>query len=384
MFLAKGRSYVYASIVIASSSLAAYVCGCSGSATTSNLGTITTVAGTGKIGNSGNGGLAKSAQLYQPSCVALDTAGNLYIGDLASNTIRKVTAATGVISLYAGNGKASYSGDGGPATAASMYAPTACALDSAGNLYVADDANSVIRKISASTGIITTVAGNGVNAGTSGGAFNGDGGLATNAELNHPFGVAVDSSGNLFISDTSNQRVRKVDAETGIITTVAGNGTYGYSGSGKATEVMLGNPENLVLDGSGNLYIAEQGSCVIAKLALTAGTITTVAGTGKCGSSVVLGDGGSALKAILTGPDGIALDGAGNLFISDTGSSRVREVDAAHGVIFTVVGSKQGFAGDGGPSNHAKLSNPYGLSFDSEGNLYIADSGNGAIRKVKR
>ncbi len=353
--------------------------GCAGNNTTSDLGTIVTVAGTGQLGDSGDGGPATSAQLYQPVCAVLDSAGNLYIGDAETDTIRKVAAETGIISTFAGNGKHGYSGDGGPATSASMEGPAACALDSAGNLYVADGANNVIRKISVATGVITTVAGNGA-----GGGFSGDGGPAIKAELNSPDGVVVDSSGNLFISDTSNQRVREVNASTGMISTIAGNGTYGYPGSGgKATSTVMGNPEGLTLDSDGNLYIAEEGACAVAKLSLSTGTIAIVAGTGKsCSPGENNGDGGLAKLASLAEPAGVALDSAGDIFISDTGSSRVREVTPSNGVITSVVGTTFGYSGDGGPSDHAQVHNPLGLFIDASGDLYIADSDNGVVRKV--
>jgi sugar lactone lactonase YvrE len=266
-----------------------------------------------------------------------------------------------------------------------MYGPSACALDSSGNLYLADDANNVIRKVTASTGIITTVAGNGTGAGTSGGSFFGDGGLATKAAINHPFGIAVDSAGDLFISDTGNQRVREVNGATGIITTIAGNGTYGFPVSGvAATNTMMGNPQGLALDTLGNLYVAEQGACIIAKLNFSTGAISTVAGNGTSCSdgSSVTGDGGLATLAPLNGPEGVALDAAGNLFIADAGNSRVRQVTAATGIIKSVVGTSPGYSGDGGASDRAKLHNPIGLFFDGSGILYIADSNNGVIRKV--
>lgn len=376
---------------LASTLLTAGLTGCSdsGSTKTISIGTIATVAGTGKFGYSGDGGLATAAQLNQPTCAVSDSAGNLYIGDVATYTVRKVAAATGIITPYAGNGIAAYSGDGGPATVASIYGPAACVLDSAGNLYIADVGNNVVRKITASTGIITTVAGNGVGAGTATGGFSGDGGLATQAELEIPNGVAVDSVGNLFISDMGNQRVREVDAASGIITTIAGNGTYGYSGNGgAATSAMMGNPQQLALDGSGNLYIAEQGESVVVKVNLSSGIITTVAGDGTTGrdsgtaNPTIVGDGGIATKAKLAQPQGVALDADGNIFIADSNNGRVRKVTVSTGIITTVVGSKFGYSGDGGPSNHARLHNPEGLFFDAAGNLYIADSYNSVIRKV--
>jgi sugar lactone lactonase YvrE len=333
---------------------------------------ISTVAGTGVIGNSGNGGAATAARLGQPSCVAMDSVGNLYIGDSEFNMVRKVTAATGIISAYAGVSTAipGYAGDGGVATNASMYAPSGCVLDSAGNLYVSDEANNVVRKVTASTGIISTVVGNGDEAGTAFGGSNGDGGLAIHAELNHPFGLAMDSSGDLFIADTLNDRIQEVNASTGIITTVASLD----SGS---------NPEGLAMDGAGNLYIAEQGKCEVAKLNLSTKALTVVAGNGTFGSGgSVVGDGGMATSAVLSEPEGVAVDAAGNIFISDTGSQRVREVTASTGIIKSVVGTTMGYSGDGGTATHAQLHNPGQMLFDAVGDLYIADTDNSAVREV--
>ena len=253
---------------------------------------------------------------------------------------------------------------------------------------MADVANNVIRKITASTGIITTVAGNGVGAGSANGLFGGDGGLATKAAINHPMGVAVDAAGDLLIADTGNQRVREVNGSTGIITTIAGNGVEGYSSSGKGTEAMLNNPDQLALDNSGNLYIAEMGASVITKLNLSTGTINTVAGSGTSGAGTkVLGDGGPATQAQLAGPMGVAVNAAGDVFIADSDNQRVRKVSASTGMISTVVGSSgakvtAGYAGDGGPSGSAQPHNPEGLFSDASGNLYIADSYNSVIRKV--
>jgi hypothetical protein len=334
---------------------------------------IGTVAGTGQIGNAGNGGLATAAMLGQPSCVALDSAGNMYIGDADFNVVRKVTAATGIISAYAGvsTGVAGYAGDGGLATNASLYAPTGCVLDSAGNLYISDEANNVVRKVTASTGIISTVAGNGDEAGTAFGGSNGDGGLATHAELNHPWGLAMDSAGDLFIADTGNYRIQEVNASTGIITTVASL----HSGA---------NPEGLALDGAANLYIAEQGDpSDVVKLNLSTGALTVVAGNGTSGTGgSVVGDGGRATSAVLSEPQGVAVDAAGNIFISDTGDQRVREVTASTGIITSVVGTTMGYSTGGGSATHAQLHNPGQIFFDAAGELYIADTDNGAVRKV--
>lgn len=347
---------------------AVLLAGCGGP--NGNGAAISMVAGTGHIGNSGNGGLATAATLGQPTCVVLDSTGNMYIADIEFNVVRKVTAATGIISAYAGNGSPSYAGDGGQATSASLDGPTGCVLDAAGNLYVSDEANNVVRKITATTGIITTVAGNGYGAGESYGGSSGDGGPAVFAELNHPWGLAIDSAGDLFIADNGNNRIQEVSTSTGMIKTVAsfGNGT---------------NPQGLALDGAGNLYIADQGKCEVERLNLSTNLLTTVAGNGTVGEGQsVVGDGGPATSAVLAEPQGVILDAAGDIFISDSNDQRVREVTASTGIIKTVVGTTTGYSGDGGAATSAKLHNPEELFFDASGNLYIADSYNGAIRKV--
>jgi uncharacterized protein (TIGR03437 family) len=238
----------------------------------------------------------------------VDSAGNLYIADSYNNRIRKVT--NGVITTVAGNGTQGYSGDNGPATSAQFSYPEGVTVDSAGNLYIADTGNGRIRKVS--NGVITTVAGNGT------GGFSGDGGPATSAELYCPVGVAMDSAGNLYIADACTQRIRKV--ANGVITTVAGNGTGYYSGdNGPAASAELNGPSGLAPDAAGNLYIADSFNNRIRKV--TNGVITTVAGNGTQGFS---GDNGPAANAMLSGPIGITVDSAGDLYIADTGNSRIR------------------------------------------------------------
>ncbi len=266
---------------------------------------IETVAGNGTPGYMGDGGAGISAQLNQPYDVAVDGASNVYIADTANYVIRKLDASTGIITTVAGNGMAGYSGDGGAATSAELNAPKSVVVDIAGNLYIADTGNNVIRKVDASTGIMTTVAGNG-KAG-----YSGDGGAATSAQLNTPYGVAVDIAGNLYVADVENHVIRKVTVSTGIITTVAGNGKAGYSGDGGAAiSAEMSSPEGVAVDSLGNLYIAVFGNCVIRKVAASTGIITTVAGNGTAGYS---GDGGAATSAEMNYPGGIAVDGAGNL-----------------------------------------------------------------------
>jgi uncharacterized protein (TIGR03437 family) len=271
-------------------------------------GVITTVAGDGAQGFSGDNGPAASAQLYGPTGVAVDSAGNVYIADAENARIREVSK--GVITTVAGNGSFGFSGDNGPATSAQLYGPWGVAVGSAGNLYIADEVNNRIRRVS--NGVITTVAGNGAP------GFSGDNGPATSAQLYGPCGVAVDAAGNLYIADTYNQRIRKVS--NGVITTVAGNGTYGFSGdNGPATSAQLKGPWGVALDSAGNLYIADTSSLRIRKV--SNGVIATVAGNGTFGFS---GDSGPATGAQLYGPTGVAVDSAGNLYIADEFNDRVR------------------------------------------------------------
>ena len=335
-------------------------------------GTITTVAGNGPFNFCGDGGAATGACLANPSWVVLDGAGDLFIADQGNSRIRKVNSG-GTITTVGGNGVAGFCGDGGPATSACLRNPFGVALDGAGNLFIADQSNQRIRKVD-SGGTITTVAGNGVC------AFLGDGGPATIARLCNPAGVALDGAGNLFIADQSNNRIRKVDTSGTIITASAGgNGSFSFCGDGgPATSACLQKPFGVALDGAGNLFIADLNNNRIRKVD-SSGTITTVAGNDLCGFS---GDGGPATSATLCNPTGVALDGAGNLFIADLNNQRIRKVDSG-GTITTVAGNGSfNFCGDGGPATSACLRNPTGVVLDGQGNLFIADRGNHRIRKV--
>jgi uncharacterized protein (TIGR03437 family) len=277
-------------------------------------GTITTIAGNGTSGYTGDGSAATSAELNYPAAVAVDGSGNVYIADTANHVVRK-RAAGGTIANLAGTNVAGYAGDGAAATSAQLNLPLGVALDTAGNLYIADTLNSMVRKV-ATGGTITTVAGSTL------GGYGGDGGAATSAQLYEPFAVTVDAAGNLYLSDTFNHAVRKV-AVDGTITTVAGSGTRGYSGDGGlATQAKLNYPAGLAVDAAGNLYIADSLNCRI-RVVTPSGIITTVAGTGKFGS---LGDGGPATSAQLNTPTGVALDSAGKLYVADSQNSRVRRL----------------------------------------------------------
>ena len=231
--------------------------------------TSTTVAGNGGHSFSGDGGAATRAQLNFPGGVAVDGSGNIYIADTNNYRIRKVSAATGIITTVAGNGVEGFSGDGGAATLAQLNYTEGVAVDGAGNVYLADTDNDRVRKVSAATGIITTVAGNGEH------GFSGDGGAATRAQLNNPYGVTIDGSGNLFIADGFNYRIRKVSAATGIITTVAGNGDFNFSGDGGvATSAGIFSPHGVAVDGSGKVYIADRGNSRIRQLTPASATPT--------------------------------------------------------------------------------------------------------------
>jgi len=313
--------------------------------------TISTAAGTGTQGFAGDGAAATSALLHLPSGVAADFSGNFYIADTINNRIRMVNGA-GIITTVAGNGAPSYSGDGGLATSAGLNNPTGVAVDLSGNIFIADQRNNRIRMVAFGTGIITTVAGNGTV------GNGGDGGPATSAQLYYPTGIAVDGVHDLYIADSNNQKIRKVNAG-GIISTVAGNGTVGYScKNGVATGVGLHTPTGVALDLSGNLYIADSDNQCIRSVSNVGGLITTVAGNGISSFS---GDGGPATSAALNYPTGVEVDLGGNLFIADDVNHRIRVV--VGGVINTFAGNgTAGYTGDGGPATSARLYNPTGVA----------------------
>jgi sugar lactone lactonase YvrE len=335
---------------------------------------IYTLAGNGSTGYSGDGGQATNAQLNQPTASVLDAAGNLYFTDSENNVVRKVAAGTGVITTIAGNGAYGYSGDNGPATSAQLGYPLGLAIDNAGNLYIGDSGNSVVRKV-APNGVITTIAGNGT-AGSS-----GDGGPATSAEMYFPTGVAIDNAGNLYIADFTSCRIREVSAKTGVIITVAGNGSRGYSGDGgAATAAQLFSPFAVTTDSGGNVYIADTYNNVVRKVDAANGVISTVAGNGYGAGAYTTGgytgDGGPATSAELNQPRGMAFDSAGNLYIADANNYVIRMVAAASGTISTVAGDGAdctALGGDGGPATSAGFCYIQGVTADGAGNLYIAE-----------
>ncbi len=386
----------------------------------SSAGTITTYAGTGISGFSGDGGPARLAMVSFPLGMTLDPAGEIVFADALNYRIRKIDLS-GKISTIAGNGIAGYSGDGGPATSASLNVPWGVTYDKAGNLYISDNGNAVIRKVDTS-GIITTYAGNGTI------GYCGDGGLATLACFDGPKGLVTDTSGNLYVADQANHRVRVVSA-AGLINTVAGNGQGGFSGDGgPATSAKIGSPKGLAV-AAGVLYISNAGDARVRSVQLSSGTINTfigsipgfdggnnpplstemfsptgivslssssmlvadqldarvrelVGGVVKTVAGGFIGDGSAATSAALSNPQGVAFDTTGNLFIAEFGGHSVRKVDTA-GKISTVAGTGvSGYSGDGGLATSAQLYFPQAVIADASGNLFISDQGNNVIRRV--
>lgn len=337
--------------------------------------TITTAAGNGTSGFSGDGGPALSAMFSDIDGVAVDGAGNLFIVDSSNERIRRVDAVTQVITTVAGNGLYGFAGDGGPATSAEFNDIDGVGVDAQGDLFIADTGNNRIREVDAATGIVKTAAGNGAA------AFSGDGGPAPLASLHSPGGVAVDAQKNIYIADAYNNLIRRVDALTGIITTVAGNGAATFFGDGgPATLAGLHFPGGVEVDAQGNVYIADTFSGRIRRVDSATGLITTVAGNGVQGFG---GDGGPAIAASLNVPGGVIADTAGSLLIVDTGNQRIRKIDGFTGVITTLAGTgTASFSGDGGPALSAGLNYPAGMAADDKGNLFIADDNNNRVRKV--
>jgi streptogramin lyase len=406
-------------------------------------GVVHTIAGTAPAaggspicGYSGDGGPATVAQLNYPNSLAIDARGDVFIADSSNSVIRRVDGKTGDISTYAGNGGWGFSGDGGPATAAELNFPFGVALDGAGNLLIDDFNNTRIRRVSAATGIISTIAGNGsvgfagdresallaefsypnqVVSGTdgnvliadlgngrvrridsrtgiigtvAGGGLAGDGGWALDAQIGiavgFTTGICVDHDGHLFIADNDNNRVRRVDLRTNRIEDVAGNphGAYGVTGNGvPATEATMGYPGDVTADAAGNIYFDDWASDSVRRVDAITGILTIVAGNGVFGYS---GDGGPAINAEFGGLESVGgVDAAGNVYVPDTYNERIRMVNAKTGIITTVAGNgTAGLSGDGGLAVNAELNNPYETAIDQAGNIYIADQANGRIREV--
>jgi DNA-binding beta-propeller fold protein YncE len=338
---------------------------------------IFTVVGTGsgEASYTGDGGVARRAGLNQPFDVALDRGGNLYFSDANNHCVRRVERQSGIVTTVAGIGQPGYSGDSGLATQARLNSPYGIALDSADNLYIVDRLNACIRVVDAATGRLRTVAGTGQP------GYSGDGGPALQAQMQEPNDIALDGQGRAFVADVRDHRIRVIDLASGVITTFAGTGEAGTSGDGgPASRARLLGPRALAFGLMGELYICLRNDHKVRQVDMHTGIIRTIAGTGEQGYS---GDHGPALRATFNGPKEIAVDRQGNIVLVDTENHCLRRIDTASGEVTTVAGTGQpGGAGDGGPAVAATLKRPHGACVDALGNIYIGDSENHRVRFI--
>ena len=337
---------------------------------------INTFAGNGSFGYSGDGGPAKDAMLNGPQNICIDDRGNAYVIDLGNAVIRRIDIRTGRIMTVAGNGTMGFSGDEGPATSASFAYPFHATTDEVGNLYISDLVNNRIRRVDARTGIIHTIAGTGIK------GYDGDGKTALATNVSEPFGIAFDRSGNLLFVDEDGLRLRKLNMRTGIVTTIAGSSARGFAGDGgPATQALFDFIWNLAVDKkSGDIYVTDASNHRIRRIDNRTGVITTFAGNGIDGNS---GLEGPATQASLSKPTAVAVDATGNVFIADEALSQVYMVEKRSGILHRIAGlGSNGFSGDGGLAIQALLSHPNGLAVDERGQLYICDAFNNRIRKI--
>ena len=337
-------------------------------------GVIETVIGTGGAGYAGDGGPASAALLREPFMCSFDSAGNIYLAEARNHCVRRIDRDTGVITTIAGNGSAGYSGDGGPAVAATLNEPYSLTVHpQSGDIYIVDRMNAAVRRVDGTTGFITTVAGTGEP------GYGGDGGPGNRAQLREPNDCFLDSRGGLLIADIQDQRVRRLDLASGIISTFAGNGEKARHGDGlPAQEASILGARAICQDRSGNTYIAEREGNGVRQVDVQ-GIMSTLAGTGERGYS---GDGGPALLATWGAPKAIRCDGQGNIIVVDTENHAIRRIDAGSGIVTTIAGGHQGGDGDGEDATQAGLDRPHGCEVGREGNIYIADSNNHRVRVV--
>jgi len=338
---------------------------------------ITTAVGTGDKGFAGDGSSAMAALLNGPFDVAFDGAMNLYFSDTFNHSIRRVDARTGVITTVTGNGEAGYSGDGGPATSAALNEPYGIVLDRAGNLFIADRLNRRVRRVDAASGIVTTLAGTGEA------AYSGDGGPAAEAGLAEPNGLALDAEeSRLYVADVADHRVRVIDLHTGSINIFAGTGKAEHNGDGgPARDAGIFGARAVKLGPDGTAYILERQGSSLRAVDPKTGIVRTVAGTGARGYS---GDGGPALAAVFDAPKEMAIDRDGSVLIVDTENHAIRRFDPRAGTVTAVAGGRQGSGGDGRPALHAGLDRPHGAVVGPDGAIYIGDTNNHRIRKLVR
>jgi len=336
---------------------------------------IETFAGNGKQGFSGDGGPATTAQIDNPFGVVRGPDGAIWFCEYTGQRIRRV-APDGTISTVAGSGKKGYSGDGGPALEGTFNLPHEIRFDRAGNFYVVDMANNAVRKIDAQSRIITTVAGGGAA------GYSGDGGPATSAQLKQPHSIQFGPDGNLYICDIGNHVIRKVDMKTGLISTFAGTGTAGATPDGSPISgTPLKGPRSLDFDAEGNLWLATREGNQVFKFDLAANRIHHLAGTGASGFT---GNGASAKAATLKGPKGISLDKAGNAWLADTESHSVRKVDKATGNLDLVAGTGEKGDGPDGAPLLCQMARLHGIFVDADGSVFIGDSEAHKVRVLRR
>jgi len=338
---------------------------------------ITTAVGNGEKGFAGDGGPATAAQLNGPFDIAFDNAGNLYFSDTFNHRIRRIDARTGVIATIAGTREGGYAGDGGPATRASLNEPYGIVLDRAGNIFIVDRLNRRVRRVDAASGVITTLAGTGEA------AYSGDGGPAARAGLAEPNGLALDAEQRrLYIADVTDHRVRVVDLASGVIQTFAGTGQAEHSGDGgPARAAGIFGARAVKLGPDGTVYILERQGSSLRAVDPKTGIISTVAGTTTRGYS---GDGGPALAAVFNAPKEMAIDRDGSVLIVDTENHAIRRFDPRAGTVTALAGGRQGGGGDGGPATAAGLDRPHGAVVAPNGAIYLGDTNNHRIRKVTR
>lgn len=337
-------------------------------------GIIQTILGNGEEGWYGDGGPALMAACQLPYACEFDSRGNMIVCMGRQHRIRRMDARTGIITLVAGTGEGGYAGDGGLATDAAINQPYGLAVDTDGDMYFAQRFDPAVRKIDGQTGIISTVAGTGEF------GYGGDGGPGNQALLREPNDLFLDGKGGLLIADIQDQRIRRVDLTTGIITTFAGTGEKSRSGDGKpAAEASLMGPRAVCMDSQGNTYVAEREGNGVRKISPD-GFLTTIAGAGSVfGYS---GDGGPATAAKWGAPKAMRCDLNDNVIVVDTENCAVRRIDARTGIVTTIAGGREGGEGDGGPAVDAGLGRPHGCGINADGNLFIADTDNHRIRAV--
>lgn len=335
---------------------------------------VVNLAGTGKAVFTGDGGAATQAGVGGPFGVSLGPDGALYVCEISNHVIRRIDEKTGIISTVAGSGKQGYAGDGGSATEALLNEPYEVRFDIKGNMFFVEMMNHIVRKVDAKTGVISTVAGTGKS------GFSGDGGPATKAMLKVPHSITLDKNGDIYICDIGNHRIRKVDSQTGMISTFAGTGEKKLTPDGAGLAgTPLNGPRALDFDGKHSLYLALREGNAVYRIDLKTETLHHLAGTGKKGYT---GDGGDAKQALLSGPKGIAVGPDDDIYLADTESHTIRVIRRETGTIHTIVGDGKLGDGPGGKPGKCRLARPHGVYVDGRGNVYIGDSSNHRVRKL--